>query len=151
MYQAATSAERTQRQLIKDLLDKAFAGSAGLLVMQALAAKKASPEELAQIHPARCAAKEEPMIRELLSHPLLIRLGTVLLHSVWLVALSGALAFALLWCLPRQAHTWYCGRLRHAAAGCGTARNRVAPVAGHRRPFRPAAGDIRRESHNPCP
>ena len=43
------SEERTQRQLLQDLLDRAFGGSALKLVMQALSAKKASPEELAQI------------------------------------------------------------------------------------------------------
>jgi len=49
VYQADRSQGQTQRQLVGDLLDRAFGGSAEKLVMQALAAGKASPEELAQI------------------------------------------------------------------------------------------------------
>ncbi len=49
IYTAACSEEETQRQLVRNLLDKAFAGSAGALVMQALAARKATDEELKQI------------------------------------------------------------------------------------------------------
>src|SRR5256885_10925388 len=49
VYQAAYSEDQTQRQIVTDLLDKVFDGSAAKLVMQALAAKKASPEELAEI------------------------------------------------------------------------------------------------------
>ena len=49
VYATRHSEERTQRQLLRDLLDRAFGGSAQRLVMQALQAKKASPDELAQI------------------------------------------------------------------------------------------------------
>ena len=49
VYQARLTEEQTQRQLVRDLLERAFGGSAQKLVMQALAAKKASPEELVQI------------------------------------------------------------------------------------------------------
>ena len=49
IYAAASTEDQTQRQMVTDLLDKAFDGSAAKLVMQALAAKKASPEELAEI------------------------------------------------------------------------------------------------------
>jgi len=49
VYKAALSEEQTQKQLVSDLLDRAFGGSAQKLVMQALAANKASPEELAEI------------------------------------------------------------------------------------------------------
>lgn len=49
VYSAAFGQEQTQRQLVGDLLDKAFAGSAMSLVMQALATKRASAEELSQI------------------------------------------------------------------------------------------------------
>jgi predicted transcriptional regulator len=38
-----------QKQLVTDLLDKVFEGSAAKLVLQALDAGKASPEELAEI------------------------------------------------------------------------------------------------------
>jgi predicted transcriptional regulator len=49
VYSAASSEEHTQRQLVADLLDRVFDGSASRLLMQALAARKASPEELRAI------------------------------------------------------------------------------------------------------
>jgi len=49
IYRARLSEEQTQRQLITDLLDKAFGGSAKKLVLQALASREASEEELAEI------------------------------------------------------------------------------------------------------
>ncbi|MGH9839042.1 MAG: BlaI/MecI/CopY family transcriptional regulator [Blastocatellia bacterium] len=49
VYQASLTQEQTQRQLVSDLLDKAFGGSASQLVLQALAAKPASADELARI------------------------------------------------------------------------------------------------------
>ena len=49
VYQAALTERQTQRQLVTDLLERAFDGSASELVMQALAAKKTSRKELAEI------------------------------------------------------------------------------------------------------
>jgi BlaI family penicillinase repressor len=49
VYEASEPAEATQRKLVGDLLEKAFGGSAQQLVIQALAAKRASLEELAEI------------------------------------------------------------------------------------------------------
>jgi predicted transcriptional regulator len=49
VYEAARSREHTQRQVVGHLLERLFSGSAPQLVMQALSAKKASPEELAEI------------------------------------------------------------------------------------------------------
>jgi BlaI family penicillinase repressor len=49
IYEAAVGRDQTQRQLVDDLLERAFGGSAEQLVVQALAAKRASPQELAQI------------------------------------------------------------------------------------------------------
>lgn len=49
VYQASVPAETTQRQLVGDLLDRVFGGSAQKLVLQALSAKRASPAELAEI------------------------------------------------------------------------------------------------------
>jgi predicted transcriptional regulator len=49
VYQPQLSEADTQRQLVGDLLDRAFGGSSQKLVMQVLAAKKTSPEELSQI------------------------------------------------------------------------------------------------------
>ena len=49
VYESTLTEAQTQRQLVSDLLDRAFGGSAAKLVMQALASKKASPEELRAI------------------------------------------------------------------------------------------------------
>lgn len=49
IYEARLAREQTQRQLIGDLLERAFDGSAMKLVMQALSTKKASAEELTSI------------------------------------------------------------------------------------------------------
>src|SRR5881628_1876231 len=49
IYAAAYTQDQTQRQLVTDLLERAFDGSAAKLVLQALAASKTSPEELAAI------------------------------------------------------------------------------------------------------
>lgn len=49
VFQASVPAETTQRQLVCDLLDRAFSGSAQQLVLQALSAKRAGPLELAEI------------------------------------------------------------------------------------------------------
>lgn len=49
VYRARLTRSETQQQLVGDLLDKAFGGSASQLVMQALASKPASSDELAQI------------------------------------------------------------------------------------------------------
>jgi predicted transcriptional regulator len=49
IYSAVASEDVTQQQLIRDLLDRAFGGSARQLVLQALSSRKASPAELAEI------------------------------------------------------------------------------------------------------
>jgi predicted transcriptional regulator len=49
VYRPAQEEEKTQRQLVGDLITRAFRGSAGKLVMQALSTRKSSPEELAEI------------------------------------------------------------------------------------------------------
>lgn len=49
VYEAAVKAEQTQRQLVRDLLHRAFGGSSAHLVVQALSEKRASREELTEI------------------------------------------------------------------------------------------------------
>src|SRR5579872_6382284 len=49
VYEASRPREWTQRQLAGDLLQRAFAGSAKSMLMGALASKKASKEELAEL------------------------------------------------------------------------------------------------------
>ena len=48
-YEAALAEEETQRQLVGDLLQRAFDGSARKLVLQALSTERASADELAEI------------------------------------------------------------------------------------------------------
>lgn len=49
VFTASQTQTQTQRTLLDDLLDKAFGGSSMSLVMQALATRKASREDLAEI------------------------------------------------------------------------------------------------------
>ncbi len=49
IYSAQATQQKTQRQLVTDLVDRAFGGSPAQLAMQALSSKKTSPEELAEL------------------------------------------------------------------------------------------------------
>jgi predicted transcriptional regulator len=49
IYKPAVSQERTQKQVVRDVLDRVFAGSAEKLVLRALSAKKVSSTELKRI------------------------------------------------------------------------------------------------------
>ena len=49
IYEARLSEQRTQRQLLTDLADRAFGGSPTKLVMQALTGRKASADEISEI------------------------------------------------------------------------------------------------------
>jgi len=49
VYKPAFTEEKTQKQLVGDLLQRAFSGSAEKLVMRALSAKKISAKELTRI------------------------------------------------------------------------------------------------------
>ena len=49
VYRARLTRAETQRQLVADLVDRAFGGSAAALVMQALNAEGATPAELREI------------------------------------------------------------------------------------------------------
>jgi predicted transcriptional regulator len=64
IYRARLSEETTQRQLVRDLLDRAFGGSSTKLVMQALATKRASAEELRDIRKAIDSARNEKEVRD---------------------------------------------------------------------------------------
>jgi len=46
IYESRYSEQKTQRQLLSDLADRAFGGSAAKLVMQALSGRKANSDEL---------------------------------------------------------------------------------------------------------
>ena len=49
IYESRYGEQKTQRQLLSDLADRAFGGSAAKLVMQALSGRKATAEELSAI------------------------------------------------------------------------------------------------------
>lgn len=49
LFRAAVSQKKTQQKMLKDLVRRAYDGSAGSLVLHALASQKATPEELAEI------------------------------------------------------------------------------------------------------
>jgi len=49
VYRASLKQQQTQRQLVDDLLERAFGGAAEQLVMQALSARRVTPRELAEI------------------------------------------------------------------------------------------------------
>ena len=64
IYRARLSEETTQRQLVRDLVDRAFGGSSSKLVLQALASKRASAEELRDIRKAIDSARNEREVRD---------------------------------------------------------------------------------------
>ncbi|HEX6463991.1 MAG TPA: BlaI/MecI/CopY family transcriptional regulator [Vicinamibacterales bacterium] len=68
VYRPRLSEEQTQRQLVRDLLERAFGGSSSKLVMQALATKRASAGELREIRRAIDAAKGEREVRRGADH-----------------------------------------------------------------------------------
>ncbi|MEQ1904782.1 MAG: BlaI/MecI/CopY family transcriptional regulator [Pirellulaceae bacterium] len=49
VYSAAVTRQKTQRQMVGQLLDQVFEGSAQQLILQALSAKKSTRSELAEI------------------------------------------------------------------------------------------------------
>ena len=59
VYAPRLTEEQTQRQLVRDLLERAFGGSASKLVMQALNAKRATAEELGEIRRLIEARRED--------------------------------------------------------------------------------------------
>ena len=58
VYHPRLTQDQTQRQLVRDLLDRAFGGSSSKLVMQALNTKRATPEELGEIRKLIDASRE---------------------------------------------------------------------------------------------
>ena len=60
VYSARDRQEQVQRQLLGDLMDRAFGGSAAKLVLQALSTKPATPEELAEIRSLLREIEETP-------------------------------------------------------------------------------------------
>ena len=59
VYKPAIQQQQTEQQLVGDLLERVFGGSAAQLVQRALSAKKASAEELRQIRQILDDAEKE--------------------------------------------------------------------------------------------
>ena len=59
VYRPARTRLQTQRMLVSDVLDRAFGGSPGKLVMQALSAKRTTPRELREIRELLDRLEEE--------------------------------------------------------------------------------------------
>jgi predicted transcriptional regulator len=59
IYEARYSEQKTQRQLLADLVDRAFGGSPAKLVVQALSGRKATAEELSAIRDLLNSIEEE--------------------------------------------------------------------------------------------
>jgi predicted transcriptional regulator len=49
VYRAAKNQQATQRNMLRDLIERAYDGSAGSLVLQALSTERATPTELTEI------------------------------------------------------------------------------------------------------
>src|SRR3954467_6906968 len=64
VYQPRLTEEQTQRQLVRDLVDRAFGGSASKLVMQALSARRATQEELGEIRKLIESSRDGREIRD---------------------------------------------------------------------------------------
>src|SRR5215217_6634328 len=60
VYEARLPEEQTQNQLVGDLLDRAFGGSASRLVMRALSSAKTSSADLAEIRRLIDGLEEHP-------------------------------------------------------------------------------------------
>lgn len=59
IYEPTLREQDTQRHLLRDLMDRAFEGSARKLVLQALSARPADPAELAEIRHLLTQLEEE--------------------------------------------------------------------------------------------
>ena len=60
IYESRFGEHATQRQLVRDLLDRAFGGSHRALVIQALAESRASQAELAEIEAMLDRLEQDP-------------------------------------------------------------------------------------------
>lgn len=105
VYRAARSERATQRELVRDLADRAFGGSAVRLVMQALAAKKASPEELAE----KAGRTSEPFERADRAAARELGNGSTVDHALVVRASMDAVHARLAAALPVVVAIWLAG------------------------------------------
>jgi BlaI family penicillinase repressor len=60
IFSASQPQQQTQRMMLRDLVDRAFAGSAGNLALQALSTKRSTPQELREIRALLDKLEGEP-------------------------------------------------------------------------------------------
>ena len=60
IFSASQPQQQTQRMMLRDLVDRAFAGSAGNLALQALSTKRSTPQELREIRALLDKLEREP-------------------------------------------------------------------------------------------
>ena len=152
VYQARMTEGQTQRQLVRDLLDRAFGGSATKLVVQALAARRSTPEELGEIrrllegrrqgrrhpdfHPdetgnapaarpptKRSRRRTMTMIELFMRQPMAQAIGWALLQFVWQGAVLGMLTAVVLAFLRRSASD-----IRYVVSTIGLALMLTMPI-----------------------
>ena len=120
VYRTVATQDRTQERMLKDLIRKAYDGSVGSLVMQALSSQKSSPEELAEIRRLlneleggrEMNARANSFSRAgILEASWAERIGWTLLHSLWQIALiAGVYALVAALLRKRSAQARYlCG------------------------------------------
>ena len=126
VYSAARSQEQTQQQALGHILERVFGGSTQKLVMQALASKKASRAELAEIRKLLDEMEGDASMngmREFIGNPILQRIGWVLLHSLWQGALIAGGFEAIRFLLRRRS-----AQSRYVAGCCALTLLLMAPV-----------------------
>ena len=107
---------QTQVQMLDDLTQKVFGGSAKRLVMRMVSTGRLSPAEIAEIQRLVESEGEQMMILDFLSSDLAWRLGWTLLHSVWQVFLIWAVVAVTLAFLAHRSPS-----SRYLVACCGMA------------------------------
>ena len=120
VYKATSSEDQTQRQLVTDLLDKVFGGSAAKLVLRALADGKVSSEELTEIRKLLDARRgggtdESPWIDVA---------GWTLLHFLW----EGAAIASSRWCCSSCAPSTASPQTRYVVACVALVAMAAAPL-----------------------
>ena len=83
VYEAVYSEDQTQKQLVVDLLDRVFDGSAAKLVMQALATKRARPKSCARFAGCWRPIRRKTMIDSFAASLTVRAIGWALLQSLW--------------------------------------------------------------------
>ncbi len=127
LYSARVSQGGTQGEIVKDLLNRVFDGSASALMMHLLAEAKPDSEELDEIRKTISEFAQEGRyvmsLVELFSQPVWHRLGLTLVHFLW-----QGLAVAVLVCAAVRVLRLQRGNRRYAAYLVAFAVMTVSPL-----------------------